>query len=93
VARRRARSCRTVARSAPSSPRPSAARLSEMWATALLSLRGHRPTAAQHRNETLCATTEPADPGDRSMKSALLACLRWRPIRSGIEKRHAVVGA
>src|SRR5215510_4824323 len=52
VTRRRARSWRTVAMSAPGSPRPSAARLSEMRATASLSPRTSRVISRPSRSST-----------------------------------------
>src|SRR3984893_10740589 len=52
VARRRARACRTVSRSAAGSPRPSAARLSEMRATAWVSPRISRVISRPSRSST-----------------------------------------
>lgn len=75
TARRRARSWRTAARSAPGSPRPSAVRLSEIRVTAALSPRISRVISSPSRSSTDSRTASGSPLRVRVMRSC---CRRTR---------------
>src|SRR5262249_21487169 len=82
VTRRRARSWRTVARSAPGSPRPRAARLSEMRATASVSLRISRVISRPSRSSTDSKTASGSPLRVRVIRSCC-----WRTRLASSERR------
>src|SRR5580704_9518504 len=82
VARRRARSWRTVAMSAPGSPRSSAARLSEMRATASLSPRISRVISRPSRSSTDSKTASGSPLRVRVIRSCC-----WRTRLASSDKR------
>ena len=82
VARRRARSWRTVAMSAPGSPRPSAARLSEMRATASLSPRISSVISRPSRSSTDRRTASASPLRVRVIRSCC-----WRTRRASSDRR------
>lgn len=82
VTRRRARSCRTVAISAPGSPRPRAARLSEMRATASVSPRISRVISRPSRSSTDSKTASGSPLRVRVIRSCC-----WRTRRANSERR------
>jgi hypothetical protein len=82
VTRRRAKSWRTVARSAPGSPRPRAARLSEMRATASVSPRISKVISRPSRSSTDSRTASGSPLRVRVIRSCC-----WRTRRASSERR------
>lgn len=82
VARRRARSARTVARSTPCSPRPNAAKLSEIRATDSLSPRISRVISNPSRSSTESRTASASPFRVRVIRSCC-----WRTRRVSSERR------
>src|SRR5260370_27831461 len=82
VARRLARSWRTVARSAPGSPRPSAARLSEMRAAESVSPRISRVISRPSRSSTDSRTASASPLRVKVMRSCC-----WRTRRASSDRR------